>query len=95
MKNGRVSHSPLFLLRALSGSSDTRISTTVPVKIAKTAVQRNKFRRKLYEAVRPLVSNIVPNTHIAIIAKPQTLQSTQKALEAEVKDVFVKAKLLR
>ncbi len=83
------------MLRALSGSADMRVSTTVPVKIAKTAVQRNKFRRKLYEAVRLIVSNIVFNTHIAIIAKPQLLQSDQKVIEMEVRDAFVKAKLLR
>ncbi len=95
MKNGRVSHSALFLLRALPGSPDTRISTTVPVKIAKTAVQRNKFRKKMYEAVRVIFSEIVPNTHIAIIAKPQLFQATQKAIETEVKEVFVKSRLLR
>ena len=95
MKNGRVSHSPLFLLRALNGTKDTRVSTTVPHKIAKTAVKRNLFRKKLYEAVRLVIPAMVPNTHVAIIAKPQLFEMSQKAIEAEIKDVFVKAKLLR
>ena len=95
MKDGRVSHSSLFLLRAKSGTADTRVSTTVPTKIAKTAVQRNLFRRKLYEAVRLLVSDIIPHTHIAIIAKPHLFQVSQKDIEIEMKEVFVKAKLLR
>lgn len=95
MKNGRALHSALFLLRVSGVSSTTRISTTVPVKVAKTAVQRNKFRRKMYEATQLLIAHVVAHTHIAIIAKPALLQSTQKAIETEMKEVFVKGKLLR
>ena len=70
ISKGKVFHSPLFLMRALqTGEGPARIAAAVPVKIGKTAVIRNNLRRKVYEAVRPLLSDIKEGLHIILFAK--------------------------
>ena len=95
MKLGRAHHSSLFLVRTSSIKGHSRVSVTVPTKIAKLAVQRNKFRKKMYEAVRLFFAQIIQDQHIVVIAKAPLLLATQKGIETDMRDVFVKAKLLR
>jgi len=74
MEKGRVTHSPLFIMRTLGiqevrskekgvgskGDSmlDIRIAAVAPKKVAPTAVLRNGIKRHIYEAVRPLIASI-------------------------------------
>lgn len=94
MEKGRVAHSPLFLVRIARDQSDTRIAAVGPVKFLKTAVSRNRVRRKIYEAVRIFKGGMIHGVHVIIIAKPTILQSTQAEISADIKDLFVKSKLL-
>ena len=95
MKLERAYHSPLFLVRIADVTGSTRVSAAVPVKVAKLAVIRNKFRKKIYEAVHPFMERIVQDRFVVIITKNTILTVTQKVIEKEIEDVFVKAKLLR
>ncbi|MEI8249418.1 MAG: ribonuclease P protein component [Candidatus Taylorbacteria bacterium] len=95
MKLGRAYHSPLFLVRVADTKGTTRVSAAVPVKVGKLAVIRNKFRRKIYEAVHPLMEKVIQDRFVVIIAKNTILTATQRAMETEIESVFVKAKLLR
>ena len=95
MKEGRANHSSLFLVRALVTADHTRISVTISSKIAKTAVLRNRIRRKLYEAIKPLYSGVKEHIHVVVIAKAPILTMSQSDIETEIKSVFVKAGLLR
>ena len=97
MEKGRVTHSPLFLLRFLKTDSagQTRIAAVAPQKIFKKAVQRNKLRRQMYEAVRPLYADVRPQLHVVIFAKAIAATADQATLKKEIKDIFVKAGLLK
>ena len=95
MEKGRVSHSPLFLVRILRDQADIRISAVAPKKVSKTAVGRNKIRRKIYEATRTYKHRIIPGLHVIIFAKPTVLKATQKEIVADLEDIFVKSKLIR
>ena len=94
MEKGRVSHSSLFLVRILRDQTDIRISAVAPKKVSKTAVGRNKIRRKTYEAIRTFKKMIVPGLHMIIFAKPTVVKATQNEIVADLKDLFVKSKLL-
>ena len=95
MKIGRVYHSSLFLVRVVPVDEHTRVSATISSKIAKTAVLRNRIRRKIYEAVHLFMPTLAPGYHVAMIAKAPIFEATQKTIEISTKEVFVKAGLLR
>lgn len=95
MAKGKVSHSLFFLLRTLIVGKPTRVSVVVPQKIGKTAVIRNKLRRKVYEAVRPLFSLVAPDVYIIIFAKSSALSASFAELQREIRVAFVKAGVLK
>jgi ribonuclease P protein component len=95
MEKGKIIHSSLFLVRVLGGQSDMRVAAVAPKKVAKIAVERNKIRRKIYEAVRKLKLESSSNFHILIFAKPTIMKSTQLEIDNDLKTLFVKGGLLR
>ncbi|MBI2474469.1 MAG: ribonuclease P protein component [Candidatus Taylorbacteria bacterium] len=56
-KRGRRRTLPFFLVIQDNSQAKAHFAVVVPKKIAKTAVLRNKIRRRMYEAIRrsPLV----------------------------------------
>jgi ribonuclease P protein component len=94
MEKGRVINSSLFLLRTISVDERTRISAVVPKKVAKTATARNYLRRKMYEAIKPFISEVAKNTHTIVFAKTGAGTVEFADLAKEIKNSFVKAKLL-
>ena len=95
MEKGRVTHSSLFLMRHVAPVKDTRVSAVVSKKVGKTAVIRNAMRRKIYEAVRALPISSLKGAHAINIAKNEAMSADYKALSGDIKDLFVKAGLLR
>ncbi len=96
MEKGRVAHSPLFLLRYVSNTGvQSRFAAIVPVKVVKTAVGRNTLKRKTYEAVQKVYSRIAPGYKIALLAKSPAITASVTTIEADLKDLFVKAKLFQ
>jgi ribonuclease P protein component len=96
MEKGRVTHSPLFIMRILSKENlvmDVRIAAVAPKKVAPTAVLRNGIKRHIYEAVQPMIHSIIPNTHIIIFAKTEAVKADFKAIGADIKNLFSKAKI--
>ncbi len=95
IEKGKIFHSPLFLVRVLNVDKSTRIATVAPKKIAKKAVERNKLRRRMYEAVAPLVDKIVGNFYIIIFAKNTAVLADNKMVANDIKSIFVKSSLLK
>ncbi len=94
MEKGRVSHSSLFLIRAVSGRDDIRIAAVTPQKVFKTAVLRNRVRRRMYEAIRFIAMNIKPGTQVIVFAKAAASDKKPIELGADMKNLFVKAGIL-
>lgn len=97
-----TAHSPLFYLRyvkiePIKGKDieKSRISAVVPIKIAKKAVQRNKIRRQIYEATRAIYGSIIEGANVIIFAKEAMKEVSFMDMEKGIKDIFVKARLLR
>ena len=102
LNKGRIIHSPAFYLRTLKISSEdnikpgqSKISIVVPVKVAKKAVVRNRIRRLSYRAVKKIYGSMLPSICVIVFAKQPVCQMETEDLEKEIKDVFVKAGLLR
>ena len=73
-------HSQNFLLR-VAPSLEARIAVSVPKKVSKKAVIRNKLRRRIYLAIRELFSTIKPGLY-SVIAKP----GAEKIKNQDLKD---------
>ena len=100
MEKGRVFHSTLFLLRTCTVTTTekdqlTRVAAVVPNKVGKKAVERTSMRRKMYEAVRTLTPDLVTDRGVIVFAKTPALVATTDVLNKEMKDIFVKAGLMR
>lgn len=103
MEKGRIATSPLFVVRILQSNNQafqrdnpgvlSKISAVAPKKVAGTAVLRNKVRRQIYEAVRPLRNILIPGVSIIIFAKNETLKADLESMTTDLKQLFVKAKI--
>lgn len=100
MDKGRIVTSPLFVVRILQNKDNTiepstsyKISAVAPKKVALTAVLRNRVRRQIYEAVKPLKPNLVQGISMIIFAKKETLKSSIIEMTADLKQLFSKAKI--
>ncbi len=58
-----------FFIRATSSSGNARAAVTVSKKVSKSAVTRNKIRRRVYSALRGQMTKLSPNMYL-IVAKP-------------------------
>jgi len=100
MLKGRVTHSSFFLLRSLKvdeigTARKTHIAAVVPQKLVKKATGRNKLRRVMYEAIQPLYNSVSPGLNVILFAKSPAIDADFKILSKEVRDIFVKAGILK
>jgi ribonuclease P protein component len=95
MEKGRIIHSPFFLLRVFKTEKRTGVAAVAPKKVAKTAVSRNKLRRKIYSAARPLYKTLQAGVNLIIIAKPAVLEASQQEIVSDIEKLFIKAALLK
>ncbi len=100
MEKGKIVHSPLFIGRVLGGQVNTRIGAVAPQKIFKKAVIRNKIRRNIYEAVRSVQEDnvqkvVITGLFVLILAKPTILKASKIEISTDLKNLFVKAGVIR
>jgi ribonuclease P protein component len=95
IEKGRVLHSPLFLVRVLPGKN-ARFAAVAPQKIAKTSVMRHKIRRQIYAAIQELKKSAsFSPAQVLIIAKDAIHTSTPGDRSSSLKEVFVKAGIIK
>lgn len=92
---GKYLHTPLFLFRSVSFQGSSKFSVSVPKKVAKTAVLRNKIRRRVYSALNKLLPEIEDGIQAILIVKPSILTISFKELSIGIKDFFGKTGLLK
>jgi ribonuclease P protein component len=95
MEKGRVTHSPLFLMRIISGMPATKFAAVAPKKVAKTAVERNKIRRQTYDAIGICLPRVKTGTYAAVFAKEAGAKADRKEMVADIEKLFVKAGILK
>lgn len=71
-----------------------RIAISVGKRVSKKAVLRNKVRRRLREAVRPLLTELGRPYDIVIIASPEITTRSYQEIKSCVEELFLRAGLL-
>lgn len=68
-RNGKVSRSRLFVVRAIANSrrSDSRCSVVVSKKVLKSAVGRNRIRRRTYHILHSQIPHLVDSQDVVVI----------------------------
>lgn len=94
-EKGRFSNGKFFLFRFVKSEGKSRFSVTVSKKVSKSAVDRNKIRRRVYSLLRKHISNIKDGYRIVISVKSGTDKIDIKDLNKELESDFVKSGLLK
>lgn len=95
MAEGKSTHTPFFVLRANPTQGTNKFSVSVPKKVAKTAVERNKIRRQVFSILKKLETQIKTSFNIIIIVKINPKKLVFKNTVQEIKTTFVKSGLLK
>ncbi len=81
--SGKRYHSAHFTL-VVSTYSECKVSVVVSKKVAKTAVDRNRLRRRAYGVVERLLKVNPPKGVFIIMYKPGALRASREALQIEL-----------
>jgi len=94
VKTGRETHSPLFSIRYVPANR-FKFSPTAPKSTFKTAVLRNRTRRRIYAAARKVISEttLKPNM-VVLIVKRDISHIESPQLVSLIRDLFVQARLI-
>ncbi|MEK7213550.1 MAG: ribonuclease P protein component [Patescibacteria group bacterium] len=95
LEKGLVYNTQFTLLYILNGFRTNRFSVSIPKKVAKLAVLRNKIRRRIYSIIESLSSRTIPSVHVAVIMKGGSEKMSFKSLREEIQKAFVKSGILK
>jgi ribonuclease P protein component len=96
-KEGRLFQSSSFGIAYLKreDTGPSRFGFVVSTKIAKEAVQRNRIKRALSEAVRFMMKEIKEGYEVVFLAKQRSAKEPTDVLMREVREAMPKAKLTK
>ncbi len=66
-----------------------KVAVVAPVKVFRKAVERNKIKRKLREAVRPLLKEIPEKTAFILIAKKELSDKSVEQIKKDIKEFLI------
>ncbi len=96
-KNGATVRGPLFALKVIQNPKrdSYRLAVVVSRKVNKSAVARNRIRRRLYEAVRQLEGDIIqPYDIILSVFHGSIIDEPAESLARQVKKQLTDAGVL-
>ena len=88
---GRPLYGPFCVMRAWkSGSKPSKVGFVASGKMFKSAVLRNKLRRKMREAFRPLISELPDGYDLIFVARPETESAGFQEFQDSLKHLIEK-----
>ena len=97
-RSGATTRGPLFAVKSIVNEKrDTyRLAVVISRKVHKSAVARNRMRRRLYAAVRNIDGGIVKPYDIVItVFQPTLLDESSEKLAYQVKQQLTEAGILK
>lgn len=92
---GSIFHGTFSVLRCQNSQGISRFGVSVPKKVAKTAVSRNKIRRRVYSVIKSLESGLISGKNVVIVMKAGSEKAHFEELNKETEKIFVKSGLLK
>lgn len=89
-QKGRVVYSPFFALRLRPSQTPTKVGFVTSTKVFKTAVSRNRAKRRMREVLRLLKNEWPANMDLLFILKMEVLKADFTELQAAVRRSFEK-----
>jgi ribonuclease P protein component len=96
-KNGTTVRGPLFALKTMRNPKrdSYRLAVVVSKKVSKSAVARNRIRRRLYESVRRLEADIIqPYDIVLSVYHSSVTDEPAELLDRQVKKQLAAAGIL-
>ena len=90
-RNGQTARNPFLSVRYVANKHrlHSRVAVVVGKKIVKSAVKRNRIRRRVFEVIRTHWDHLVPNTDMVVtVFSAELLTMSHEELEGIVLDVF-------
>ncbi len=97
-KNGRIVRSRYVTLKSSPNQnrSQPRMAVVVSKKVLKSAVRRNRIRRRIYDYIRNQIPRLNQNYDIVIIVSSSELLSMpSEELVAQLEQLFVQSELYK
>ena len=95
---GSVSRSRYFICKSVDNArrSNPRIAVVVSKKVVKSAVKRNRIRRRLYEALRLEMEKLNQRSDIVlIVVSPELLTATPAEITAALSSCLAQSGLYK
>ncbi len=90
-----ISHGTFFIYKVIKKEGNTRFTVCISKKIEKSAVKRNKIKRRIYSIISELYSKLKDNLNIFIQVKSGTDKVLFKDLFNQTQKDFVKLGILK
>lgn len=97
-KNGRTVHSRLFKVKFVDNPKrkNPRFAVVVSKKVHKSAVGRNRIRRRFYEAIRLQLPFLKPNVDVVVmIVSGEALAMPYTDITTTLEQLFKEASLYK
>lgn len=95
IEKGQAFHSPFLLLRAILSQGESRFAVSVPKRVSKTAVGRNRLRRQAYSIVGQMKARIEEGFLVVMVCKPGAEKLKVDNLREEIEKIFVKSGVIK
>lgn len=95
IQKGSIFHGDFFIVRYMNIAGISRFGISVPKKVAKTAVLRNKIRRRVYSIIENMKDRINKNIKVVMIVKNGGEKASFQALQNDIEKNFVKYGILK
>ncbi len=95
MDKGLPYHSPIAVLKILKTHGTHGFSVSVSKKVSKSAVGRNKIRRRVYSIIKTFITKINGDISGLVIMKSGSEKLSFNDLQEQIKNIFVKSGILK
>ena len=95
---GKITRSKYFVCKYSHNSRRTtpRVAVVVSKKVIKSAVKRNRIRRRMYEAIRRELPGLVPQTDVVyIVVSTELLVIPEQELVSSIKRTLQASELYK